>query len=246
MLLRQQSIVRIFDMEYVFTNKTEVFTLFIPEVVVGVSVPDDLAWVFDPDGAVIRGDDNPSFFLGNPSQCIQQGRVKIYKVGRDGKEQIVRLAQAGDVLGYRSLISGESYAAFAVPLEEAHICHISKTTINAMLQSNYQLASRVLALLSSDLRAAEEKIVEMAQKPVRERLAETLLVLKETYGLESDNATLNMKLTRIELANMVGTATESVSRMLSKMKDEGIIDMKGRKLMIVDHEGLVRAANVED
>ena len=117
--------------------------------------------VYNKGEMVFYAGDNPSGLF-----CIQQGRVKIYKVGRDGKEQIVRLAQAGDVLGYRSLISGESYAAFAVPLEEAHICHISKTTINAMLQSNYQLASRVLALLSSDLRAAEEKIVEMAQKPV--------------------------------------------------------------------------------
>jgi CRP/FNR family transcriptional regulator, polysaccharide utilization system transcription regulator len=197
--------------------------------------------VYQKGEMVFYAGDRPSGLF-----CIQQGRVKIYKVGRDGKEQIVRLAQAGDVLGYRSLISGEKYAAFAVPLEEAHICHISKTTINTMLESNYHLASRVLSLLSSDLRAAEEKIVEMAQKPVRERLAETLLVLKETYGLEEDNVTLNMKLTRIELANMVGTATESVSRMLSKMKDEGVIEMRGRKIMIVDHERLVKAANVED
>jgi CRP/FNR family transcriptional regulator len=172
--------------------------------------------------------------------------VKVYKVGRDGREQIVRLAQAGDVLGYRSLISGERYSAFAVPLEEAQICHISKNTITSMLENDYHLASRVMSLLSNDLRIAEEKLVEMAQKPVRERLAETLLVLRETYGVEEDGKTLNMKLTRIELANIVGTATESVSRLLSKMKDEGIIGMKGRKIIIADHEALVEAANVQD
>lgn len=190
---------------------------------------------------IFYADDKPSGLY-----CISKGRVKVYKVGRDGREQIVRLAQSGDVLGYRSLISGEHYSAFAVPLEDAVICHISKNTITSMLETNYQFASRVLSLLSNDLRVAEDKIVEMAQKPVRERLAETLLVLKETYGVEEDGKTLNMKLTRIELANIVGTATESVSRLLSKLKDEGMIEMKGRKILITNQDALLETANLED
>ncbi len=178
--------------------------------------------------------------------CINSGKVKIFKVGKDGREQIVRLAKPGDIIGYRSLISGDRYTAFAEPLEEAQICHIPRDTFFSLLSTNLNLSTRVLTLLSTELKAAEEKIVDMAHKPVRERLAETLLLLQETYGMEKDNVTLGVKLTRVDLANIVGTATESVSRLLSKFKEEGIIDMQGRKIKIVDRDALIVAANVED
>jgi CRP/FNR family transcriptional regulator len=167
-------------------------------------------------------------------------------VGKDGREQIIRLAREGDIIGYRSLLSGGKYAAFAVPLDNAQVCHIPKSTFFSLLSSNFQLSARVMELLSTELKAAEERIVEMAQKPVRERLAETLLLLRETYGVEADNTTLTIKLTRIELANIVGTATESVSRLLSKFKDEKIIDMDGRRIKIIDPIGLADAANLDD
>jgi CRP/FNR family transcriptional regulator len=178
--------------------------------------------------------------------CINSGKVKVYKVGKDGREQIVRLAKAGDIIGYRSLISGEKYSAYAVPLEDAAICHIPRDTFFTLLTQNHHLSTRVLSLLSHELKSAEDRIVDMAQKPVRERLAETLLLLQETYGMEKDNTTLGVKLTRVDLANIVGTATESVSRLLSKFKEEKIIDMQGRKIKIVDRKALVEAANVED
>lgn len=178
--------------------------------------------------------------------CISTGKVKVYKVGKDGREQIIRLANKGDILGYRALISGGKYSAFAVPIEDAEICHIPKETFFSLLSHNYELSAKVLHLLSDELKIAEEKLVDMAQKPVRERLAETLLLLSETYGLEKDNATLSVKLTRVELANIIGTATESVSRLLSKFKDENIIAMQGRKIKIIDQKALITAANVED
>jgi CRP-like cAMP-binding protein len=190
---------------------------------------------------IFYADDLPSGLF-----CIHKGIVKIYKVGKDGKEQIIRLAHEGDLIGYRSLVSGDRYAKFAVPVADAQICHIPRSAFFSILSTNYQLATRVMELLSSELKAAEEKIVEMAQKPVRERLAETLLLLRETYGVEADNVTMSIKLTRIELANIVGTATESVSRLLSKFKEEKLIDMSGRKLKIIDAAGLTDAANLDD
>jgi CRP/FNR family transcriptional regulator len=101
-------------------------------------------------------------------------------------------------------------------------------------------------LLSNDLKVAEQRIVELAQKPVRERLAETLLLLAETYGLEKDGITLSITLTRNEIANITGTATESVSRLLSKLRQEGIIDMVGRKLKILDRKRLIASAHIDD
>lgn len=178
--------------------------------------------------------------------CVHRGNIKLYKVGKDGREQIIRLARPGDIIGYRAMISGERYSSFAVPLDDAQLCHIPKSLFFSLLSSNYNLSASVMTLLSAELKAAEEKVVEMAQKPVRERLAETLLLLKEAYGVEKDGHTLSMKLTRIEIANIVGTATESVSRLLSKLKEDGIIDMQGRRLKIMDHDRLVEEANIDD
>jgi CRP/FNR family transcriptional regulator len=178
--------------------------------------------------------------------CIHRGIVKLYKVGRDGREQILRLAHEGDIIGYQSLLSGNRYSKYAVPIADALICHIPKSTFFSLLSTNSQLSSRLMELLSTELRAAEERIVEMAQKPVRERLAETLLLLRETYGVENDHATLNITLTRMELANIVGTTTESVSRLLSKFREERIIEMNGRKLRIIDSAGLAERANLDD
>ncbi len=178
--------------------------------------------------------------------CIHSGKVKVYKVGHDGREQILRLAHEGDTLGYRSLISGEAYGAFAVPLEHARLCHIPRTVFFSQLTTSHALSERVMALLSSELKAAEEQIVKLAQKPMRERLAETLLLLKETYGTESDGETLAINLTRAELANVVGAVPESTMRLLSKLKDEGMIDLVGRKIKITNHRALVIAANIDD
>ncbi len=190
---------------------------------------------------IFYADDRPSGLF-----CIHTGVVKLYKVGKDGKEQIIRLAHQGDIIGYRSLLSGDIYSKFAVPIAQARICHIPKSTFFSLLATNHQLTSRVMELLSTELKAAEERIVEMAQKPVRERLAETLLLLRKTYGVEADTATLTIKLTRIELANIVGTATESVSRLLSKFKEEKLIAMNGRRLKIIDPAKLAEAANLHD
>lgn len=190
---------------------------------------------------IFYADDKPSGLF-----CIHKGIVKLYKVGKDGKEQIIRLAHEGEVIGYRSLLSDEPYSKFAVPITEAQICHVPKSAFFSLLANSYQLSSRMMELLSTELKAAEERIVEMAQKPVRERLAEALLLLRHTYGVEADETTLKIKLTRVELANIVGTATESVSRLLSKFKEEKIVDMNGRKLKIIDPAGLTEAANLQD
>ena len=92
----------------------------------------------------------------------------------------------------------------------------------------------------------EEDRAKYAMTPVRERLAETLLLLRETYGLDADGVTLGIRLTRVELANIVGTTTESVSRLLSKLRREEILRIEGRRIMILDHDALVEAANLDD
>lgn len=115
-----------------------------------------------------------------------------------------------------------------------------------ILQKDGVLSMEIMKLLSDDLRKAEISITHLAQKPVRERLAEALLFIKETYGFETDNSTLNLKLSREELANLVGTATETVIRLLSEFKSDSIISLEGKKIKIISIHKLVSTANLDD
>ncbi|MFQ5510397.1 MAG: Crp/Fnr family transcriptional regulator [Candidatus Krumholzibacteriia bacterium] len=179
--------------------------------------------------------------------CIHDGKVKVYKTGDEGRDQIVRFAKNGDIMGYRSLISGERYSVSAAALEDSVVCFIPQQTFFEVLRSDEQFPMTVIRLLSGELQRAQEQIVNLAQKPVRERLAETLLILKEVYGTDNgDNATLNVKLSRDELASVVGTATETLVRTIADLKRENLIATDKKKIRILDVQGLIRAGNLHD
>lgn len=178
--------------------------------------------------------------------CINQGKVKVYKTGDDGKEQIIRLEKEGSMLGYRAVLSGEHYSATATALEESKVCFIPKSVFMSILSHNTAMSFQMMKLLSHDLRTAEERITTLAQKPVRERLAEVLIFVKETYGVEADGETINVTLTREELANIVGTATETLIRLLADFKHEHLIELEGKKIKLVNQKALLHLANVYD
>ena len=179
--------------------------------------------------------------------CLHSGKVKVFKTGNEGKPHIVRFAKPGTLLGYRSLLSGEPYTVSATALDESIICHIPKDTFIAALEKDARFALRFMEMMSSDLDRAEAQIVHLAQKPVRERLAEALLVLKNIYGTENgDNSPLDVTLTREELAGVVGTAIETLVRTLSDLKQEGLIATDKKKICILDMEGLIRVSNLQD
>lgn len=176
--------------------------------------------------------------------CVNDGKIKVSKIGDTGKEQILRLVKSGDVLGYRSLLANEMYNASAVAMEDSSICFIPRETFISMVDKSKTLSKKIIELLSHNLSFAEDQIVNIAQKSVRERVAETILLLRETYGYEADNATLNLTLTRDDIANLVGTATESVIRMLSEFNKEGLVELKGKKIKILDQVKLLHIANL--
>jgi CRP/FNR family transcriptional regulator, polysaccharide utilization system transcription regulator len=178
--------------------------------------------------------------------CINSGKIKITTTGYDGKEQILRLAKSGDIVGYRALISNERYASSAVALEDASICIIDKKYFFESLESNPKLMFEVIKKMSKDLKTAEEHIVSLSQKNVRERMAEALLFLKATYGLEEDNQTINVVLSREEIADYVGTSTESCIRLLSEFNNDQLINLTGKKIRILNLPALMQTANLED
>lgn len=178
--------------------------------------------------------------------CMNSGKVKIAQAGDEGKEQIVRFAKDGDILGYQTLLSGDKYSCSATAIDDASICFIPKNTFFNLIAKNANLSMEIMKLLAHDLEKAEHKITDLAQKPVRERMAEALLFLKETYGYENDNATINVILSREEISNMVGTTRETATRLLSEFKDDNIVELVGKKIKILNHQKLVTTANVFD
>lgn len=168
--------------------------------------------------------------------CINHGKVKIYALGDEGKEQIVHIAREGEVVGFRSMLSGEPYRLSASTLEDANICFVAKDDFLNMLDTNVVMRNSVLKELSKELGERAIFITNLAQKSVRERLAYSLLLLQDVYGEEPIN------LTREDLANFVGTATETLIRLLKDFKDEHLIDVQTRKVFITNREALLQLA----
>lgn len=179
----------------------------------------------------------------NGCYCIQQGIIKVFKTGIDGKEQIIRFARAGDIIGFRSVLSNELACTTAEVLDDAHLCYIPAETLVYLVKHNGNFSMELMQLTCKELGEANAYITDIAQKTVRERLAEILIHLKNDFGLDESNI-LQISLTREELANIVGTATESVIRLLSEFKQDQLIELNGRKIRILDEAGLIRIGNL--
>lgn len=177
--------------------------------------------------------------------CINQGKVKVYKLGYDGKEQITHIAHDGGLLGYKALLAEETYQVSAETLEDCTICFLPKSTFLQTLQESSNFNQQIMKQVCHELGLMTENLTNQAQRTVRERLAITLLKLKDTYGMDAqDDGPIEINLTRDDLANMVGTATETLIRLLHEFKDDGLVSTQGRKIRVEDSQGLVRTANL--
>lgn len=175
----------------------------------------------------------------NGVYCVKDGICKLTKLSANGKDQIVKMVVKGDLLGQRSIISDESSNLQATALNDMEVCFIPKSEILADLQKNPNFTFDVLKDMAHDLKEAEDVIVNMAQKSVRQRLAETLIYINDSFGTNPDG-TLSVLLSREDFANIVGTATESAIRVLSQFKKEGLIATIGKQIKLKDLEGLKR------
>lgn len=173
---------------------------------------------------------------------VLKGILKIFKTGIDGKEQIIRFAKPYELIAFRSVISGELACTTAKTLEDCVLSYIPQETLFHLVKTNGQFSLELLQLACRELGEANEYITDIAQKTVRERLAEILVHLKENFGLDNESA-LQISLTREELANIVGTATESVIRLLSEFKADKLIEINGRKIKILNYNLLRKIAN---
>ncbi|AFL84615.1 cAMP-binding protein [Belliella baltica DSM 15883] len=176
--------------------------------------------------------------------CISAGIVKVFKTASNGKEQIIRLAQKGDFLGYSSMLGEELYSNTATIVEDAKICFVPKETFLKVLQEDNNFHRRLTKALCNDIGMMEEKLTDATQKSIRERLAFTLLKLGDTYGIDGgEGEKIDIVLTREEIAGLVGTATETVIRLLSEFKKDELIEFDGKKIIILNKKGLARLSD---
>ena len=177
----------------------------------------------------------------NGIYCIKDGICKLTKLSANGKDHIVKLVSKGELLGHRSMISDEPVNLSAVALEDMEVCFIPKTEVMGFFDKNNQFSMNVMRSICGDLKDADDHMVNLAQKTVKERLAETLLYLSDTFGKNEDNS-LKVQLSRDELASMIGTATESCIRLLSDFKKLDLIELNGKKIILKDINKLKKMA----
>ncbi len=170
--------------------------------------------------------------------CLSVGKVKIYKEGIGGREQIVRMARPVGFIGYRALFAEENYMATALAIEDSTICIINRESLFHVLKTNSELSLSIIRSFATELGFSNSRTVTLTQKHIRGRLAESLLFLKDTYGLEQDNQTIKVYLSREDIANLSNMTTSNAIRTLSNFASENVISIDGRKIKINDLEQL--------
>lgn len=173
----------------------------------------------------------------NGIYCVRSGSCKLSKLSSNGKDQIVRFVKEGELLGYRSVIGQEPSSLTVTAIDEMQACYISKEEVFEMVKSNSNFSLDMFKSVCHDLKEANTSITDMAQKSVKERLAHTLLFLEETFG-KDEEGNINVQLSREEIGNVIGTATESAIRLLSEFKKKDFIALNGKKIAILNPKGL--------
>lgn len=208
---------------------------------------DDLSWlesrkteqVYKKSEIIFREGASPSGIF-----YITRGKVKKYKVDKDGKEHIIYVANTGELLGYHAILAESRYPDSAAALEDSQIAFIPKEDFLLVLQRSEVLSKRLLKLLSHEFEVLANSISIFTQKSVRERLALQLIVLREKYKVNfQPGMPVEINMGREDLASLVGTVRENVVRILGEFKEKGFVTTNGRKIIIQDVKALIRIAD---
>lgn len=175
---------------------------------------------------------------------LSSGKVKVFKEGVGGREQILRMVRPAGLLGYRSLFAGMNYSASAITLEDSTICIIERDTFLNLVKTSPTLSLSLIRMISTELGFSNNRTVSLTQKHIRGRLAESLIVLRDTYGYEADGMTIKAYLSREDIANLSNMTTSNAIRTLSTFATEEVISIDGRKIKILDGSRLERISDL--
>jgi CRP/FNR family transcriptional regulator, polysaccharide utilization system transcription regulator len=188
---------------------------------------------------IFKEGDRPNGFM-----MLVKGKVKIFKEGVGGREQIIRMAKPLGIIGYRALFAEENHIASAVTIEESLICSVGSDFILHKALKNSHFSLKIIRKLSRELGFSNARTVTLTQKHIRGRLAESLLLLKNKYGFEHDGTTLKVYLSREDIANLSNMTTSNAIRTLSTFANEKVIAIDGRKIKILDPHRLERISKL--
>lgn len=166
--------------------------------------------------------------------CLIKGKVKKFKDGIGGRQQILRLHRPIQYFGYRAYFANEPYVSSAAAFEASTLGAVPMKLVEELIHKNQKLAWFFIRELSRNLGGSDTKIVNLTQKHIRGRLAEALIVLKDNYGYEDDNSTLRIYMAREDLANLSNMTTSNAIRTLTSFVSEKIITVDGRRIKIIN------------
>lgn len=227
-----------FSILYNYFNDADSLSIFTPAEI--QALQSEKKTLFPKKGELIIEEGHAA----NGVFLVKSGTAKLFKVGFTGKEQIIRFCKKGDLLGYRSILSGEAIGASAMAIEDMELEYIPEKYFLRMLAENSKMGFEMLKLISRQLGDAADTITILAQKTVRERLAEVLITLENTLGVDDDDF-IRIALTREEMANLIGTATESAIRLISEFKNDDLIEVDGRRIKILDHAKIKKLGHID-
>lgn len=191
---------------------------------------------FKKNEVIYKEDEQPLQMM-----CLIQGKVKIYKEGM-GRCQIVRVVKPVEMFGYSDFFAHECYKTNAMAFESSIVAFIPMSTITHLMRDGHGITQAIITQLSTALGNSDDRLINLTQKHIRGRLAEALMILKDRYGLADDNCTLNISLTREDLANLSNMTTSNAIRTLSSFASEQLIAIDGRKIKILQEEELLRVS----
>lgn len=175
---------------------------------------------------------------------LVRGTVRLSKEGVGQRLQIIRMLKPYDTFSYRSAMAGDAHSTSATALEPSVLYYVERDAFLEVIQRNIKFCYAVLVAMSKDLGISETQTVNLTQKHIRGRLAETLISLKKTYGLEGDGVTISMYIAREDLANMSNMTTSNAIRTLSQFASEGLVSLDGRKIKLLDENELTRISRM--
>lgn len=175
---------------------------------------------------------------------LSQGKVKVFVEGVGGREQIVRMARPVGFIGYRALFANQMHQSTAVAIEDSLVCIINREDLFAVMRENSELCLSIIRAFATELGFTINRTVTLTQKHIRGRLAESLIFLKDTYGVEKDGTTIKVCLSRDDIANLSSMTTPNAIRTLSSFAQEGVIALEGKRIKILNINSLEHISQI--
>lgn len=170
--------------------------------------------------------------------CLASGKIKVFREGVGGRGQVIKMVRHQGFIGYKNLFTQHIWPFSGLAIEDTAVCVFEKNCFGRILKSNPDFCFKFMKMIIDELSFSNARIISLTQKHIRGRLAESLIILRDTYGYEADGRTIRANISREDLANLSNMTTSNAIRTLSNMATEGIVEVTGRRISIIDKKYL--------